>query len=198
MGLLARLITLRFEQLLDGFDDTPLRDFLKDKEVFAIRDHFFVRNEMPYVAVVVTYGLPSAPAAAQGGESIPRQRRKSALQVPREHIPLFNALRDWRAERSKREGVPPYLVCTNKQLAAMVEARPRSLGKLGAIKGIGKAKLEKYGEELLALLARESQDRLVSADQRGEHAGKVAGTVAAETRLSGREAKSPDACRPGR
>ncbi len=60
-------------------------------------------------------------------------------------MPLFNALRDWRAERSKRDGVPPYLICTNKQLVAMIKARPRSLGKLGEIEGIGKAKLEKYG-----------------------------------------------------
>ena len=57
-------------------------------------------------------------------------------------------------ERAKRDGVPPYLICTNKQLAAMVNARPGSLSKLGAVDGIGKAKLENYGQELLALLAR--------------------------------------------
>ena len=68
-------------------------------------------------------------------------------------MPLFNALRDWRAERSKRDGVPPYLICTNKQLVAMIKTRPRSLGKLGEIEGIGKAKLEKYGQELLSMLS---------------------------------------------
>ena len=43
--------------------------------------------------------------------------------------------------------------CTNLQLVAMSEARPQSLSKLGPVAGIGKAKLEKYGQEILALLA---------------------------------------------
>ena len=40
--MLARVITLRFDPVLSSFDDGPLRDFLKDKEVLSIRDHFFV------------------------------------------------------------------------------------------------------------------------------------------------------------
>jgi superfamily II DNA helicase RecQ len=31
--------------------------------------------------------------------------------------PLFNVLREWRAERCKEEGIPPYVICTNLQLA---------------------------------------------------------------------------------
>jgi superfamily II DNA helicase RecQ len=31
--------------------------------------------------------------------------------------PLFNVLREWRAGRSKEEGIPPYVICTNLQLA---------------------------------------------------------------------------------
>ena len=62
-------------------------------------------------------------------------------------------MRDWRAERSRRDGVAPYIVCTNLQLVEMIKIRPQSLAKLGAIDGIGKAKLEKYGQYILALLA---------------------------------------------
>jgi hypothetical protein len=35
--MLTRVITLRFNGVLDGFDDAPLRDFIKDKEVYAAR-----------------------------------------------------------------------------------------------------------------------------------------------------------------
>ena len=45
------------------------------------------------------------------------------------------------------------MVCKNQQLAAMIKARPQSMAKLGTIDGIGKAKLEKYGQEILTLLA---------------------------------------------
>ena len=151
--MLARLVTLRFDPVIEAFDDTPLQEFLKGHEVFAIRDHFFVRNEVPYLALLVTYGLRPVPLPGASDKASSRDPAWRAL-VAEADLPLFNALRAWRAERAKRDGVPPYLVCTNKQLAAMVEARPRSMSRLGAIEGIGKAKLEKYGQDLLALLAQ--------------------------------------------
>jgi superfamily II DNA helicase RecQ len=47
-------------------------------------------------------------------------------------MPLFNQLREWRRERCKRDGVPPYIVCTNKQLAQMAVQRPQTKpGELG-------------------------------------------------------------------
>ena len=152
--MLARVLTLRFDPVLEAFDDGPLREFLKAREASAIREHFFVRNDVPYLAVLVTYGLePPASEPAAPGKS---RKRGSGWrsQLSEADMPLFNALREWRSERAARDGVPPYMVCTNKQLAAMINARPRSLSKLGAIDGIGKAKLEKYGQDLLAMLAR--------------------------------------------
>ena len=151
--MLARVVTLRFDPALEAFDDTPLQEILKAKEVFGIREHFFIRNETPYLAVLVTYGLRPIPASAAGAQA---SGRSAGWRPPVQEaeLPLWNALRDWRAERAKRDGVPTYVICTNKQLGAMVERRPGSMSALGAIEGIGKAKLEKYGQELLALLAR--------------------------------------------
>jgi hypothetical protein len=39
--MLARVITLRFDPLTGSFDDSPLRDLIKDKEVLAIRGRAF-------------------------------------------------------------------------------------------------------------------------------------------------------------
>ena len=72
--MLARVLTLRFDPASEAFDDGPLQEFLKAKEVHAIREHFFARDGVPYLAVLVTYGLPpsAAPvehrAKAQGRE----------------------------------------------------------------------------------------------------------------------------------
>ena len=48
----ARVVTLRFDPLLEAFDDSPLQELLKAREVFSIRDHFFVRNEVPLYLVI--------------------------------------------------------------------------------------------------------------------------------------------------
>ena len=45
--MLARVVTLRFDPLLEAFDDGPLQEFLKARAVVAIRDHCLVRNEVP-------------------------------------------------------------------------------------------------------------------------------------------------------
>jgi ATP-dependent DNA helicase UvrD/PcrA len=61
-------------------------------------------------------------------------------------------LREWRLERAKADNVPPYVVFHDAVLQAIAAARPSSLGELAQISGVGPAKLERYGDEVLALL----------------------------------------------
>jgi DNA helicase-2/ATP-dependent DNA helicase PcrA len=67
--------------------------------------------------------------------------------------PDAQRLREWRLERSKADGVPPYVVFHDSVLHAIAAARPESLGELAQISGVGPAKLERYGGEVLAALA---------------------------------------------
>ena len=153
-SLLARVLTLRFDQRLEAFDDQPLREFLAQREVLAVREHFFQCNHVPYLAVMVTYALePSTPTSGPRDAAQGRKGIDWRAQVAEAEIPLYDALRDWRAERARRDGVAPYMICTNQQLAAMTKARPQSMSKLGTVNGIGKAKLDKHGQKILALLA---------------------------------------------
>jgi DNA helicase II / ATP-dependent DNA helicase PcrA len=61
-------------------------------------------------------------------------------------------LRDWRLERARADNVPPYVVFHDSVLQAIAAARPASLGELAQISGVGPAKLERYGVEVLALV----------------------------------------------
>jgi DNA helicase-2/ATP-dependent DNA helicase PcrA len=67
--------------------------------------------------------------------------------------PLAEQLRAWRRKRAEADGVPAYVVFNDRTLAALSERQPRSRGELLAVEGIGPSKLDKYGDELLALLA---------------------------------------------
>ncbi len=62
-------------------------------------------------------------------------------------------LRAWRLERSKADGVPAYVVLSDKHLDGIAERHPTSLAELRACPGIGPAKLESYGDEILEVLA---------------------------------------------
>jgi DNA helicase-2/ATP-dependent DNA helicase PcrA len=62
-------------------------------------------------------------------------------------------LREWRAERAKADNVPAYVVFHDSVLQAIAAARPATIGELARISGVGPAKLERYGDEVLALVA---------------------------------------------
>jgi DNA helicase-2/ATP-dependent DNA helicase PcrA len=80
----------------------------------------------------------------------------AAQSVPREKADWTEEglrLRAWRLERAKADNVPPYVVFHDAVLQAIAAARPGSLGELAQISGVGPAKLERYGADLLATLA---------------------------------------------
>ncbi len=66
---------------------------------------------------------------------------------------IFDALKQWRLERSREDEVPPYVVFHNTTLAEIAERQPRSLAELALIPGIGPTKLERYGQDVLRVLA---------------------------------------------
>ena len=67
--------------------------------------------------------------------------------------PFFEALRLWRAEKAREQGVPAYVILHDRTLTELAIQRPQSPNALLQIPGIGQAKAERYGEALLALLA---------------------------------------------
>jgi superfamily II DNA helicase RecQ len=66
---------------------------------------------------------------------------------------LVERLRAWRLERSREDGVPAYVVLHDTTLRELAVARPGTAGELAGIKGLGPVKVERYGEELLAVIA---------------------------------------------
>ncbi|WP_109510374.1 ATP-dependent DNA helicase UvrD2 [Nocardioides speluncae] len=66
---------------------------------------------------------------------------------------LFERLREWRLARASEESVPAYVVFTDATLQLIAELKPSSESELLRINGIGKTKLERYGEDVLELLA---------------------------------------------
>jgi ATP-dependent DNA helicase RecQ len=66
--------------------------------------------------------------------------------------PLYTALKRWRLRRATADELPAYVVFHNATLAEIAGRRPRDLAELGSVPGVGPAKLERYGDEVLAVL----------------------------------------------
>jgi DNA helicase-2/ATP-dependent DNA helicase PcrA len=64
---------------------------------------------------------------------------------------LFEALRGWRRARAADEKVPAFCVFTDATLTALAETRPSDLAGLIRVPGVGTAKIDKYGADILQL-----------------------------------------------
>jgi len=83
----VKIQTFRYSATLGGFDDTPLVDFARDKEIVAFREHFYTVNEVPHLTCVVHYQDAIVPAGVReyGVRSqalLRRFRLRLTAQVP--------------------------------------------------------------------------------------------------------------------
>jgi len=150
--VLIKVISLAFDSIYGGFNDEEIREFLKDKEVISITDYHFVKNDVPYLIFVLRYFPHRAEIESKGIQKEKRDQDddwKKLLTAA--DMGLFNILRDWRSQRCKKDGVPPYILFTNQQLAMIVKKRPQSIAELTQIDGVGKGKAQKYGEDILSI-----------------------------------------------
>ena len=94
------------------------------------------------------------PAASRRSRKGAGARQGAAQATPAtEQGGLRQALRDWRAARSKELGVPPYTIFWDRTLDELCRERPATARELLLIWGIGEGKQRMFGAELLALVA---------------------------------------------
>jgi ATP-dependent DNA helicase RecQ len=96
---------------------------------------------------------PAATRSRQAGVSGDRKAKAAAADLPEELLPAFEALRAWRAEQAREQGVPAYVIFHDATLREIVSRRPASVRELGTVSGVGEKKLATYGEGVLAVLA---------------------------------------------
>lgn len=84
------------------------------------------------------------------------KKSSAAAQLAPDDQPLFEALRAWRSEQAREQGVPAYIVFGDATLRALAEHRPSSLDQLDGISGIGAKKRDAYGQAVLDVIAVEA------------------------------------------
>ena len=142
-----KIFTFQFCESAKGFDDKPLQEFIADKEVIEFSEHFFIHENTPYLTVLIAYRLLAA------GE----KRKLDRRQDPRSELDdrekkAYDALRAWRSVRARQDGIPAYMIATNKQLAQMIKLGATDRAALSRVQGVGEAKIANYGEEILQVI----------------------------------------------
>ncbi len=154
-GALAEYSEAWITKLLRRCVTAGWADFVGDPHpvVFLTEDGKEVMSGRRSARLILPRAVEAKGAAASGTRSSGTRSRVDAPDLDNDALEVFEALRRYRRERAKEDGVPPYVVASDRTLRDVALLRPRTLDELGLAHGIGPAKLEKYGEGLLGCVA---------------------------------------------
>ncbi len=82
-----------------------------------------------------------------------RRSSTTVADLAPDAVPLFEQLRELRAGLAREQGVPAYVIFHDSTLKEVASRRPTSLAQLAEVKGVGKAKLDRYGDALIESVA---------------------------------------------
>ncbi len=96
-------------------------------------------------------------ARSRAAVEIPAKRSRPASTVTNtspviSHPELLRLLKEWRNIKAKESDLPHYMILPQKTMVALAALMPRSQQALRLVKGMGKKKSEKYGEEMLEII----------------------------------------------
>ncbi|WP_159592867.1 DNA helicase RecQ [Chelativorans xinjiangense] len=168
--------------VLLGEEDERITRFGHDRiSTYGIGKEHDARTWRSILRQLVAHGLVSVDLAGHGGLSISDRgrdflrekptlmlreqrraiktskkaaRREAASNMEPAARALFEVLREKRLELARHQGLPPYVIFHDRTLIEMATARPANRLELAAISGIGEAKLERYGDAFLDVIAR--------------------------------------------
>ena len=142
------------------FDELPTYGLMRgdsQKEISGLIDYLVASGYLQasggqYPVLQIT----AAGVAVLKGQA--KVTRKMAVKVQKtlpEDNELFEQLRELRRDLAEEQGVPPFVIFSDKTLYSMCEIMPTSLTEMLDVKGVGENKLEKYGEQFLDILMAE-------------------------------------------
>lgn len=157
-----------------GLDALSVFGYLSDvgdKEIKGLIQQFvasgYLRSSMgKYPVLSVTAGAEEVLAGHKEVEEIrqevivPSRKTKKSASISRSEVPrsgsggLFEHLRQYRKQLASQLSVPPYIIFPDTVLIDLANIRPKTLGEFGNIKGVGEAKLKKYGLSFLEAISQ--------------------------------------------
>ena len=149
----------------------PIQYAVTDEQVAEERRLLYVGVTRARESVALSWALSRAPggrrtrrrtrflhgiAPEAAAARVAPARRRGAVELPDgADTELFGRLRAWRSARAEAQKVPAYVVFTDATLAELAVRQPADVPDLVAVPGIGQSKLDRYGEDVLAIVRGE-------------------------------------------
>ncbi len=143
-----------------GFDNLSTYGIMKEYSEKEIKDIINLLIAEGYIGLTedqypVIKLKPMAVSVLKGKERVfQKVQKKKEKEKTVSDNSLFEILRRLRKEISNRENVPPYIIFADSTLREMSKYYPQDYDSILNIKGVGEAKLKRYGDEFLDVIRR--------------------------------------------
>ena len=131
--------------------EKALNEFLAAHRIVAIERQFVQAGLASVWSLCVTW--------TEAREKLPVRKGKVDYKqvLDEQQFTVYAAVRELRKNLAEQEGVPAYALFTNEQLAEMIIQRVNTQNGLAKIKGVGQARVDKYGKQFLDCLQQQWQ-----------------------------------------
>lgn len=137
----VRIFTFPFDEKQAGFSSLAWDNWADKVGLISHQVHFFQQNGKAYWTILACYQ--------------PQEKARPDLpKLTAAQTAAWHELKNWRKAKAELEGLPGYLIATNKQFEEIVLQGIQTLQALKNIKGYGPKKVEKYGKDILAIIKK--------------------------------------------
>jgi superfamily II DNA helicase RecQ len=138
------VFSIRIDPAFLELDQQKLNAFL-ETVTFKKSSTQFLESEAAHWSVIVHY------ETEQQQKSIRLERKSYDDLLPKDKQ-VYEYLNHWRTEKSEQLNQKKFMICHNSELIDLALYKPSNLDELQQIKGFGKQKADKFGEDILAIL----------------------------------------------
>lgn len=140
----VKVFSIRIDSVYLEQDQQELNNFLTTV-TFKKSSSQFVENDAPHWSVLVHFEEFESQNPIQVIQNTYEDLSSKGKQV-------YGYLNQWRTDKSEELKFKKYMICHNSHLIDLALYKPSNLDELQQIKGFGKQRAEKYGEDILAIL----------------------------------------------
>ncbi len=151
-----KVFTIAFNSNLGSFDTGEIKSFYQSNHIVYQQAAFFTDKGKFYWSILIGY-------EAYNTDNAPKEKDKQTLipTLTDEEKELYDKLKQWRKHKAQAKGFPVYLLATNNQLLQMVQQKVTTKNSLQAIKGFGKQRTAKYGEDIINIVKEHANQIVV-------------------------------------
>lgn len=141
----VKVLKIRISDQFQNMDEAILNDYLERYDIIDLNTQL-VQGDINFWSVFINYEEKQIKPTSSKTNVNPDE------QLSEEETIIYDKLKNWRAEKAKESQLPPYIIFHNAHLVAIAKHKPSNFEDLENVKGLGKAKIEKYGVEIIEVL----------------------------------------------